>query len=147
MTTPRLTPDPAGGQVMITRFECPNVLAMLVVLVLHVRIQRDVRKFATGFIAVVSHHSWRTRTLLSISLWRDLDSVYSMGEVKRHIQASRIPRRLGVVTRCGVFCYTGDWRHVMFGVPASSASPLAYDVSDTATASPPVVAVIPATIT
>ena len=142
-----LVTDPTGGQVVITRFECPNVLAMLVLLLLHVRVERDVRKFATGFIAVVSHHSWRTRTLLSVSLWRDLESVYSMGDVRRHIMASRIPQRLGIVTRCGVFCYTGDWLHVMFGVPANSASPLSDCVSEAATSGASATTVGPLTIT
>lgn len=116
--------DPVGGQTMITRFDCPNLLAMLLLMVLHVRVEHDVRRQATGFVAAFSHRNWRTRTVLSVSLWRDLDSVYSMGAVGRHIYASRIPRRLGIATRCGVFCYAGDWRRVMFGAPASSMSPL-----------------------
>jgi hypothetical protein len=125
VSTSRLAPDPAGGQVMITRFECPSLLTMLALLLLHARVGRDVRRRAHGFVAVVSHHDWRNRTVLSVSLWRDLDSVYSMGGVGRHITASRLPRRLGISTRCGVFCYSGDWRYVMFGAPATSTSPLA----------------------
>jgi len=128
---------------MITRFDCPGLLAMLVVLLLHKRVARDVRRYASGFIAVVSHHDWRTRTVLSISLWRDLDSVYSMGQVDRHVAVTRIPRRLGIATRCGVFCYVGGWLDVMFGPPAKSMSPLAeavppaaVDVSHEAVAAP-----------
>jgi len=47
------------------------------------------------------------RTVLSITLWDSIDSVYGMGGVDRHIMAARLPARLGISTRCGVFCYTG----------------------------------------
>lgn len=107
---------------MITRFECPGLVAMLAVVLLHRVIERQVARRATGYIGAALVRSWRTRTVLSITLWRDLDSVYSMGEIPRHIHASRLPARMNITTRAGVFPYAGDWRHVMFdaGVPKSS---------------------------
>ncbi|MBE1492786.1 hypothetical protein [Plantactinospora soyae] len=71
---------------------------------------------------VVVH--WRQRTMLSITLWPDLESVYDMGSVPRHVSGSRLPGRLGVATSSGVFTFTGDWRRVMFGSPAKARSPL-----------------------
>jgi hypothetical protein len=116
--------DPAGGQAMITRFECRNVLNMLVVLALHMRIKRDVRHKNPGFLGIVLLRQWRSRTVLSISLWRDIDSVYGMGRVDRHIAAARVPGKLRIATRCGVFCYSGDWRQVMFGAGQENPSPI-----------------------
>ena len=67
---------------------------------------------------------WRRHTLVSVTLWDDLDSVYSMGSVHAHVAASRLPPRMGVRTACGIFCFVGDWRRVMFGAPHEGRSPL-----------------------
>ena len=67
---------------------------------------------------------WRRRTLLSISLWQDLDSIYSMGQVPRHVSAVRTAGTLATGTACGVFCFVGDWRQVMFRGEAVNHSPL-----------------------
>ena len=99
---------------VITRFECPNLALLIYLLLLHQRVRRAVRDSADGFVGVRTFIQWRTRTLLSISLWQDLGSVYSMGKVDRHIMATRVPCRLGVRTSSGVYCYVGDWRRVLF---------------------------------
>jgi hypothetical protein len=109
---------------MITRFECPSLPAMLVVVLLHQWIKRQVARRACGYLGATMLRDWRTRTVLSVSLWRDLDSVYSMGDLPRHIQASRLPARLGIHTRAGAFSYTGDWRQVMFNAGQPNPSPL-----------------------
>lgn len=119
-----LEADPDGGQVVVTRFESRSLAGLLTILLLHLRLKYDVRRQARGFVTVKIHLDWRHRTLLSISLWRDLDSVYSMGDVPRHVSAVRLPGGLGVETACGVFCYMGDWRRVMFGGTPTSGSPL-----------------------
>jgi len=67
---------------------------------------------------------WRRRTLFSITLWRNLDSIYTIGSVPRHTAATRLPRRFGVSTSSGVFTFTGDARRVLFGSPVESRSPL-----------------------
>lgn len=131
--SPSLALEPAGGQVVITRFECPGLLAMLAVLVLHVRVKRDVRRRVPGFIGIVLLRDWRRRTVLSISLWPDVATVYGMGSVSRHVAASRVPGSLGIRTTCGFFCYAGDWRRVMFGTGTDAGSPLAaYQAPDRA---------------
>jgi hypothetical protein len=122
--SPTFNLDPTKGQVMITRFECPSLFAMVVILLLHRRIKRQVAQLAQGYLGGVTLRDWRARTVLSISLWRDIDSVYSMGDVPRHIHGSRVPARLDVRTRAGVFCYAGDWRQVMFGAGKPKPSPL-----------------------
>ena len=109
---------------MITRFECPNVLTMIVIVVLHQRIKRQVARLATGYLGALMLRDWRSRTVLSISLWRDIHSVYTMGDVPLHIEASRVPARLRIRTRAGVFCYAGDWRRVLFGAGVAKPSPL-----------------------
>jgi hypothetical protein len=117
-------PDPARGQVVVTRFECPNLLSLVILLLLHRRVRREVRRRATGFVGVKKLVDWRRRVLLSVSMWEDLESVYSMGQVNLHVTATRLPGRLGVRTVSGIFCYVGDWRHVMFGSNVTTGSPL-----------------------
>ena len=39
-----------------------------------------------------------------------------MGEVREHIEAARIPRRLGIATTCGIYTFEGECSAVMFGV-------------------------------
>lgn len=109
---------------IVTRFECPNRWVLVYLLALHVRVKRDVRRHVPGLIASRVVVLWRQRTMLSISLWPDLDSVYGMGSVPRHITGSRIPAQLGVTTSSGVFAFAGDWRRVLFGSPAAPRSPL-----------------------
>ena len=109
----------------MTRFECRGLPALLLLLALHVRVKHAVRRHASrGFLGARTIVDWRHRTLLSISLWQDLDSVYSMGSVHAHVLAARIPDRLGVATTGGVFCFAGDWRRVMFGSDCPPRSPL-----------------------
>jgi hypothetical protein len=116
--------QPEGGQVIVTRFECRSRLQLAFMVALHIRVKRAVRIQARGLIASKALVDWRRRTLLSISLWNDLDSIYSMGSVTRHIEATRIARRIGVRTACGVFCFAGDWKRVMFRAGDDHDSPL-----------------------
>lgn len=109
---------------IVTRFECPGLVALAYLAVLHWRVKREVRKVADGLVAARAVVDWRRRTLLSVTLWSDLNSVYAMGNVAAHVAASRVPARLGVRTRCGVFCFAGDWRRVMFHGQVSPGTPL-----------------------
>lgn len=121
---PLIVPDPDRGQVVITRFECESARGLLRLLLLHKRIKRDVRRQASGFVGVRTLVFWRSRTMLSVSVWKDLESIYSMGQVARHIQAAKRTSRLRVTTASGIFCYAGDWRRVMFRVGQPKDSPL-----------------------
>jgi hypothetical protein len=127
--TPVIEPDPGKGQVVVTRFECPSVWAVLAVRLMHIRVKRAVRRHATGFAGITLIIDWRRRTVLSISLWQDLESVYTMGQVTQHIHATRIPSKLGITTSCGIFCYAGEWMRVMFGASRVTRSPLHPPVS------------------
>lgn len=109
---------------MITRFECPSIRSLLVVLALHKRVKRDVRRVADGYLGGATVVSWKTRTVLSISLWQRFDSIYAMGNARAHVLASRVPRRLGVSTSCGIYAYTGEWRRLMFDAPGQEHDPL-----------------------
>ena len=121
---PLLGLHPEGGQVVVTRFECGSLSALLAVRITHARLKRHVRRGARGFLGVTSVTDWRRRTLLSVSLWQDLDSIYSMGNVPQHVAAARLPRQLGVSTTSGIFCLAGDWRRVMFRSDVVTRSPL-----------------------
>jgi hypothetical protein len=121
---PLLELYPDGGQVVVTRFECGSVPKLLVIRLLHASLKRAVRRTAPGFIAIRAIIDWRRRTMLSISLWEDLESIYAMGNVPRHVSAARVPSALGVATTCGIYYLVGDWRRVMFGGTADTRSPL-----------------------
>jgi hypothetical protein len=121
---PLIELQPGGGQVVVTRFECPNALALLAIRIRHGRLKRDVRQAAPGFIAIRTVIDWRRRTMLSISLWRDLDSIYAMGNVPGHVAAARLPQRLGIATTCGIYSLVGDWKRVMFHSDIATRSPL-----------------------
>ena len=122
--TPVIEPDLDKEQVVVTRFECPSFWAVLAVRLMHIQVKRAVRRQASGFVGIRLIIDWRRRTVLSISLWQDLASVYTMGQVARHIQATRIPPALDITTTCGVFCYAGEWMRVMFGGDRVTRSPL-----------------------
>ena len=122
--TPLFDLHPAGGQVVVTRFECPSMWTLACLLMVHARIKRDVRRRNPGFVGAHTVVLWRRRTLLSVTIWDELSSVYRMGDVPRHVTGARLPARLGVRTRCGVFCYAGDWRRVMFRGDVPARSPL-----------------------
>jgi hypothetical protein len=121
-TFPRAS-DPRS-QVVITRFECPDLFTVLRIFRRHRRIKKEVRRVAAGYLGGTTLIQWRRRTLLSFSLWDRLDSIYDMGEVQGHIVASRVPARLGVATSCGIYSYSGDWRQIMFGTSVAAAEPV-----------------------
>jgi len=112
------------GQVVITRFECRNLRQVYTVVLLHYRVKKGVRRAASGYVGGTFIIDWRRRTVLSLSVWTNLPSIYSMGDVPEHIQAVRIPRRIGVRTRCGVYGYSGDWRNVLFHIDCSNEEPI-----------------------
>jgi hypothetical protein len=130
---PRIQPkaqDPRG-QVVITRFECRSRYSLMVIYALHLRVKREVRRRVPGYLGGAIQIIWRKRTLVSISLWDELGSIYDMGQVQHHILASRVPHRMGAKTACGIYSYNGDWRQVMFGTESQRPEPL-YPIQDSA---------------
>lgn len=123
MTETGRASDPRS-QVVVTRFECHRLWPLLIILAKHYRMKREIRRVAEGYLGGAVIVRWRQRTLLSLSLWRSLDSIYDMGRSNGHIAASRVPARLGVATSCGIYAYSGDWRQIMFGVPVAANEPL-----------------------
>jgi hypothetical protein len=91
---------------------------------MHWRLKRAVQNQATGYLGVARIVRLRERTLLNVSLWEDLESLRSMGRVPRHVDATRVPRRLGVSTSGGVYPFAGDWRRVLFALPGRGRPPL-----------------------
>lgn len=124
LAPPVVEPDPTDGQVVITRFDCPSYRSLLLIRLLHARLKFPVRRRTRGLRGVKLFVDMRRRIVYSVSLWENLDSIYSMGEVPGHVEATRLPRGFGIDTRCGVFSYVGDWRRVLFGLPVRRRSPL-----------------------
>ena len=116
--------DPSLGNVVVTRFECLRMFDLLRFLLLHHKVKKDVKRSASGFIGVKTLIDWRQRVVLSISLWDDLESIYSMGAVEQHILATRRIGDLGISTTSGIFAFVGDWRRVLFRSPCVARSPL-----------------------
>ncbi|GLY84207.1 hypothetical protein [Actinoallomurus iriomotensis] len=99
---------------------------MFVLLILHWRMKRHVRRHTNGFLGVMMTADWRRRTLLNVSLWSDPGSIYSMGQVSRHVATARLPSRLGVRTDGAVYPCAGDWRRVLFATGRLTRPPV-YD--------------------
>ena len=117
--------DPtARDVVVVTRFECGTFVCLVTLALLHPWIRHQVEVNATGILGACRRILWRERTLLSVSLWRDVESIYSMGSCQRHISAARLPARLGIETSCAIFNLSGDWKRIMFNSPARTRSPL-----------------------
>jgi hypothetical protein len=93
-------------------------------LIMHHRMKRDIRKAAPGYIGAKVVVNWSARTMLNISLWDDTDSLHAMGRVPRHVDATRVPSKLGVRTAGAVYENAGDWRTVMFDIECPNVSPL-----------------------
>jgi hypothetical protein len=112
------------GAVVVTRFECPGLLSLLILLIMHRRLKPEIRRAAEGFLDATTIVDWPGRTLLNISLWDSTESIASMGRVPRHVDATRLPSKLGVHTAGAVFEPAGDWRSVLFGIDCPLTSPL-----------------------
>lgn len=123
MPGPARAQDPRG-QVVITRFECRTLANLVTVLLLHIRIKRAVRRVAAGFLGATPVVLWRSRTVLSVTLWTDLESIYAMGGVDRHITAARAPSKLGIATSSGIYPFGGDWKNLLFGAAVAEFDPL-----------------------
>ncbi len=119
-----------GGVVVVTRFRSPNRRQLLRVIWLHRGLRRRCKRELEKLIDVKLCISWRERTILSVSLWSVADGPFAMGEVEAHVRATRMPAQKGMSTSCGMFTYAGEWRHLMFGTPHESKSPLADSIVD-----------------
>lgn len=124
------------GQVVITRFECRSLYALMLIRALHRPVKKDVRRHAKGYLGGTTLIQWRQRTLLSFSIWDGVESIYDMGQVNRHVSAARVPHRLSAVTSCGIYTYRGDWRNVMFATPISAAQEPIHPIRSNHHASP-----------
>lgn len=112
-----------GGAVVVTVFACRTRRDVLLLWWLHYRLKPAVQARARGFLGVRLYVDWRRRVVRSVSLWTDPAYLYDLGEVREHVGATRIPRRRGITTSCGVYTYRGDWRTVMFGVEQEAERP------------------------
>lgn len=110
--------------VVVTRFQCGSLAKLLVVALLHPWIRHEIQLETTGLVASSRRILWRQRTLLSVSMWQDLDSIYTMGRCGAHVAAARLPHHLGISTTCGIFTLVGDWKRIMFESHSSTHSPL-----------------------
>ena len=114
-----------GGAVVITRFRCRSLGRLLMIMARHKWVEPELRRVAAELIGVSELVNWKQRELLTISVWRRGLGVYDMGQSSRHVASARVPGRVGVETACGVYCYDGDWRKVLFGIEDSkNESPL-----------------------
>ncbi|MDI2131063.1 hypothetical protein [Yinghuangia seranimata] len=124
-TTSHYRASDPRGHVAVTRFECHTLRNLLRILHMHRSIEKEVRRVADGFLGAAHIVDWRRRTVLSVTLWSDLDSLYGMGSSQRHILAARVPGRYGITTSSGLYAFSGDWRAVLFGGPVPErAEPL-----------------------
>jgi hypothetical protein len=79
----------AGGHLSVTRFECPTRATVIILCCLNSYVKREVLRKASGCLGITTLTDWRSRMLYSISMWRDIEDIYRMGDVHRHVLASR----------------------------------------------------------
>lgn len=113
-----------GGVVVVTAFDCRTIPKMLLIWKLHHQLKQRVYRKAKDLLGVYLILDWRARAVRSISLWASLHGIYDMGEVREHVEATRIPGPLGIKTSCGIFTYEGDWLKVLFNARVARPSPL-----------------------
>lgn len=99
---------------VITRFDCPTYRHLLVIRLLHAVLGRRIRAKLDGLLLSHTTTDLRARRVVSVSVFRELGDLYQMGSVTTHVNAARIPPKLGVKTSGGVFVYAGDWRKILF---------------------------------
>jgi hypothetical protein len=104
-----------GSRVVITRFDCRTAVNFAVVVLLHLRIGRAVRRDTTGLLGYRLFLNWRTKTVHNVSLWDRFEHIYTMGQASRHPQATHVVTKLNIQTHCGIYRFEGDWRPLMFG--------------------------------
>jgi hypothetical protein len=120
----RCRPDGTGGVVVVTRFDCPTYRHLLVIRLMHAVLGRRIRPKLDGLVLSYTRTQVRARRVLSVSVFGQIGDLYQMGQVTTHVNAARIPQKLGVKTSGGVFVYSGDWRKILFDAGTDSVSPL-----------------------
>jgi hypothetical protein len=128
MTDPAPVAHPAldgtQGLVVVTRFVAPTVPRLIVLRFIHPFVKLQIRLACPGLVGAASWTSWIEKTLYSISAWESSASIYDLGNVNGHVNASRIPGHLGVTTSCGVFSFAGEWKEMLFQAGPGGVSPL-----------------------
>lgn len=106
--------EPPKHVIVDTMFSCATRSQLCVILALHIKLRREIRKDVDGLRFSTTTVLWRRLEVHNISLWDRLESVYSMGASGAHVRYTQIPSRLGVATACHVFSDVGPWQDVMF---------------------------------
>ncbi len=68
----RIIHEDGRGQIVVTRFECPNAYSFALIRLLHYAVRRQAKKRALAFRGVAVISSWRTKTMMSITVWDSL---------------------------------------------------------------------------
>jgi len=117
--------DPAGGVLVVTRFDCDTLPRLFFMRVVHLVLSRRIARTLGGSLLFVSTFTEvRARRVISVTAFAGLEDLYRMGTVSEHIRGAKIVARRGYRTSAGIFPYGGDWRRIMFDSPGHSPSPL-----------------------
>jgi hypothetical protein len=117
--------DPAGGVLVVTRFDCDTLPRLVYLRLVHLVLSRRIRRALGETLLFVSTFTeLRTRRVTSVTAFARLEDLYRMGTVGDHIKGAKLVARKRFRTSAGLFPYAGDWRHVMFDSAAHSPSPL-----------------------
>lgn len=119
----------AGERIVVTTFECRSVLKVGILILLHYWLKPLIRRDTIGLIIPTIAIDWRHRRVFSISIWKDLVSIYSMGMCPAHVSAARLPRQLGIITNCVVYAASGDWRAILFRGQEGRNEAIGFDIA------------------
>ncbi|MGI5245256.1 hypothetical protein [Dactylosporangium sp. CA-139066] len=117
--------DPAGGVLVVTRFDCDTLFRLVYMRLVHLVLSRRVsRALGETLLFVSTFTEVRTRRVISVTAFGRVEDLYRMGTVGDHIRGAKLVARKRFRTSAGIFPYGGDWRRVMFDSAVHSPSPL-----------------------
>lgn len=120
----RCRADPSGGVLVVTRFDCGTLWRLAFMRIVYAVLESRIRRRLDGLLFISTFSDIRSRRVISVSAFGSLDDLYQMGSVTDHIKGAHLVSRLRFPTSGGIFPYAGDWRHILFDLPAQSPSPL-----------------------
>ncbi len=95
------------------RFQCDKRRHLLHLRLRAWRIEREVKRTRAAYVTGKTRLRWRERELISLSIWSDQASMFSMGGCARHIDAAHYALNHGVRFQSDIMDTVGSWSQVM----------------------------------
>jgi len=119
----QLLPVPSTACVVITTFAFVRWRDVSRTWILAKRLNSAIPPLAPDLLFSSFFVSWPIRRAVSVSIWRDLNAIRSMGNSQAHVRAARGILNSDLVTVSSAVCeWSGNWRELLFPEPRSDES-------------------------